>query len=1364
MIINFVIIIQVRMKIKNFFKRTCAIGLSLLMFLSIIPNETLVKSYAANESDLWDGKSIEEPSNIYGTYKIDTAEKLAWFAQKVNNQTDFTGKKICITGNINLDDKNWTPIGNLKNRSSIASEVSIENCKISGLKVQAIYGGLFGNVKMKKLEVRDLTIESSKVSNADWDSVLGTLGGIIEIESQGSLTIAQSEFSGKLTNQRAFGGPTGGIVGTLILGDCSQADIQDTKTNFQCDSGNQVGALFAVVQNPSMSAEISITDTILDDDLKGYTNYGYDCAYVGGAIGTLQIGTFVMNCVTIAGSLYSHGYFGYAGGIIGNASYNTMQVENIAVNADIKSEWRGVYGYLESGGGFLGSSSCKNPENSYIKNSYFSGTLNDGVAFCTQCESATDTITIKNCYFDKDTTGLTDGQVMCVGYYTLFDNKVIDSKGLTTEQMKTQESYEGWDFEIVWKIVDGNYPELRTREERQDIEIVKKVSEYTTDELYSQLDKIMQGDYSEDVKYQLVYELFALYGITDVKEGIEYLSNTTSKRYAYLALTTDEMYMASNYQQWLDHTAQGRANRALLIADGLIFNNELNDWLDFSTYMESDYPGVAKYKAMLYDFMDQTQESIEIQTYIKMFCDAAKKGTETGKLRAYNIVESLEKCKDWKEAKKILNSAETQHVYVELVENNKGELSYKLDEKSGFGQFAKYAGKTVKTINFLNMTYSEIVDWANVDAKLAAYSQYHDFLEEIITNKEYIPFQLRWAAQQVLDELEANYLGNLYNIAMLVIENTDILKDTRDTILKKVGCPVEGLNDFLLALNVEAFFVNKIADIGEIVKREAYVEAYAYLASAFSVKLQNAKNEFLKSKTSKNAWNFYYYYNLVYNLRYNGEQAYLKMCKVEGLISLFTDLGYSIKEEAINDTLKILDDKCKFTFGEKQEIPESKKYDSKMVIKCPVDVLVYDEDGQCIAELKDKVCQDETNEFGRFAVTYDGYLEEYVKTICLSDSQKYTIQVIGNDSGLVSIDYANANSNNMYEISNQVIHNKDKMLIDIKEIESKQTYQVELNGENNYSEGKWNKKNQSYLPIEKLSLNKNNIELKEGESELLQVEIVPENASSKMVVWKSTDPNVAMVADGKVWAIKEGIAKIVCISLDDGNLVEECAVQVLKKSEGESNGGQNSNIKDDLSENNEKSDNESVEKPNNDISSSIEQTEKKYMICSDSKEIAFGKKMQLVLKKEKEVIDNKNIIWSSSNPKYLIVDEKGIIKAKKAGIGKKVKVTAKLKTDDSKEVSITFKVMKNTVKKIVIKNHPKIFFVDEAVPLKTSVITSGKQANKKLKWTSSNSKYATVNSKGTVIAQKAGKGKTVTITVKSTDGSNKKCSIKIKIK
>ena len=62
------------------------------------------------------------------------------------------------------------------------------------------------------------------------------------------------------------------------------------------------------------------------------------------------------------------------------------------------------------------------------------------------------------------------------------------------------------------------------------------------------------------------------------------------------------------------------------------------------------------------------------------------------------------------------------------------------------------------------------------------------------------------------------------------------------------------------------------------------------------------------------------------------------------------------------------------------------------------------------------------------------------------------------------------------------------------------------------------------------------------------------------------------------------------------------------------------------------------------------------------------------------------------------------------------------------------------------------------------VKTTGKKANKKLVWTTSNKKYATVNSKGVVTAKKAGKGRTVKITAKATDGSKKSASVKIKIK
>ena len=71
------------------------------------------------------------------------------------------------------------------------------------------------------------------------------------------------------------------------------------------------------------------------------------------------------------------------------------------------------------------------------------------------------------------------------------------------------------------------------------------------------------------------------------------------------------------------------------------------------------------------------------------------------------------------------------------------------------------------------------------------------------------------------------------------------------------------------------------------------------------------------------------------------------------------------------------------------------------------------------------------------------------------------------------------------------------------------------------------------------------------------------------------------------------------------------------------------------------------------------------------------------------------------------------------------------------------------------------------ITLKTVVKAEGKNGktvNKTLKWSSSNKKYATVTSKGKVTAKRAGKGKTVTIRVVSTDGTNKKASVKIKIR
>ena len=70
----------------------------------------------------------------------------------------------------------------------------------------------------------------------------------------------------------------------------------------------------------------------------------------------------------------------------------------------------------------------------------------------------------------------------------------------------------------------------------------------------------------------------------------------------------------------------------------------------------------------------------------------------------------------------------------------------------------------------------------------------------------------------------------------------------------------------------------------------------------------------------------------------------------------------------------------------------------------------------------------------------------------------------------------------------------------------------------------------------------------------------------------------------------------------------------------------------------------------------------------------------------------------------------------------------------------------------------------KSIKVKATVKTTGKKANKALKWTSSNRQYAAVTSKGAVKTKKAGKGKKVKITAMATDGSNKKKTVTIKIK
>lgn len=146
-----------------------------------------------------------------------------------------------------------------------------------------------------------------------------------------------------------------------------------------------------------------------------------------------------------------------------------------------------------------------------------------------------------------------------------------------------------------------------------------------------------------------------------------------------------------------------------------------------------------------------------------------------------------------------------------------------------------------------------------------------------------------------------------------------------------------------------------------------------------------------------------------------------------------------------------------------------------------------------------------------------------------------------------------------------------------------------------------------------------------GKKIQLSVSILPANASNKGVKWSSSNQKFAKVdAKGKVTLLKKSAGKSVTITATakDGSKVK--AVYKIKSMKG--------------------------------VVKSIK--------ISGKKNVKAGKKLKLkaIVKASKGA--NKKIQWKSSNKKYATVSSSGNVMAKKAGKGKKVKITA-MATDGS---------------------------------------------------------------------------------------------------
>ena len=133
--------------------------------------------------------------------------------------------------------------------------------------------------------------------------------------------------------------------------------------------------------------------------------------------------------------------------------------------------------------------------------------------------------------------------------------------------------------------------------------------------------------------------------------------------------------------------------------------------------------------------------------------------------------------------------------------------------------------------------------------------------------------------------------------------------------------------------------------------------------------------------------------------------------------------------------------------------------------------------------------------------------------------------------------------------------------------------------------------------------------------------------------------------------------------------------------------------------------------------------------------------------------NKKKIKWKTSDKKIAAVTSKGKVTAKKAGkatvsatVGKKIyKCSVKVKKQPVTKVRLS--------KSSIVLNKNDFYWLTATVSPKTA-------SSKKLKWTSSKTNVASVNSKGRITAKGQG---TATIKATATDGSKKSASCKVTV-
>ena len=390
---------DVKTKQDALYKRVLSAILALAVLLLALPAMSFAARAAATSEFSGGTGTKEDP---YLISKVDDLKQLATDVNSTVGDT-YSNKFFRMTGDIDLENEPWTPIGgNSTNatttRERFAGTFDGGGHEIKGLNVsdEKSFAGLFGIISSSGT-VMNLTVSGS-VSGGTYYS-----GGIVAYNNLGTIANCVNKCNVAPTNRS---GHIGGIAGynSGTISNCrNEGTINGTNHNAGGIAGWSItnSERLAVIENSWNEGEVSIKATSINN-------------FVGGIVGDLQ-----------GGSLNFNG----SPNIVKNC-YNVADISNTGTSED------------NSIGGIAGVSRW-----GLIENCYNIGGLSNngdgtvgGIAGELKKGEATPEVT--SCYY---TAGNGCGKID-------EDSIITDLTKVTSDQLKEESTFKGWDFNKTWKI------------------------------------------------------------------------------------------------------------------------------------------------------------------------------------------------------------------------------------------------------------------------------------------------------------------------------------------------------------------------------------------------------------------------------------------------------------------------------------------------------------------------------------------------------------------------------------------------------------------------------------------------------------------------------------------------------------------------------------------------------------------------------------------------------------------------------------------------------------------------------------------------------------------------------------------------